>query len=287
MKKIIFVSLILLLGFAPHVFAQGFVPLAPIPGLTQGGAVDSGNLADFFNSLYKYLIGLAATLAIIQIIWGGVNIATNQDDVSKIMDDKGKIYNAIFGLVLVLSPVLVFSIINPNILNLSLNLPPIDTTITPPDNRTPAPTNSFNSSYPCSASGDCAAAQASCKNAGGVTDDRRWCLNKSGDFDGGGSCSEGESFVIKCMPIPAQNKDFSVTKNDLYECSADGNCDSASASCRSDGGRSGEAVCAIKKGNTLTIDPTGKKFDFNSPLQGSCIDGDQMAVKCIWLGAKQ
>lgn len=132
MKKIIFVSLILLLGFAPHVFAQGFVPLAPIPGLTQGGAVDSGNLADFFNSLYKYLIGLAATLAIIQIIWGGINIATNQDDVSKIMDDKSKIYNAIFGLILVLSPVLVFSIINPNILNLSLNLPPIDTTVAPP-----------------------------------------------------------------------------------------------------------------------------------------------------------
>lgn len=148
MKKIIFVSLILLLGFAPHVFAQGFVPLAPIPGLTQGGAVDSGNLADFFNSLYKYLIGLAATLAIIQIIWGGVNIATNQDDVSKIMDDKGKIYNAIFGLVLVLSPVLVFSIINPNILNLSLNLPPIGA-----DAKTapPAPTSAPSTTTPSSA----------------------------------------------------------------------------------------------------------------------------------------
>ncbi len=115
---------------------SGFVPLAPIPGLTSitdsGSAARSANLADFFNSLYKYLIGLAATLAIIQIIWGGINIATNQDDVSKIMDDKGKIYNAIFGLALVLSPVLVFSIINPNILNLSLNLPPIDLTVAPP-----------------------------------------------------------------------------------------------------------------------------------------------------------
>lgn len=124
-----FVAIVLFLGFTPlYVFAQGFVPLAAIPGLTTGEVANSGNLALFFNNLYKYLIGLAATLAIIQIIWGGISIATNQDDVSKIMDDKGKIYNAIFGLILVLSPVLVFSIINPNILNLSLNLPPLGTT---------------------------------------------------------------------------------------------------------------------------------------------------------------
>lgn len=165
MKKIILTSIVFLffgLGLTPHVLVaaepppalspaeSGFVPLAPIPGLTSitdpGSAARSTNLADFFNSLYKYLIGLAATLAIIQIIWGGVNIATNQDDVSKIMDDKGKIYNAIFGLVLVLSPVLVFSIINPNILNLSLNLPPIDTTIAPtptPVGNTPVTTETM------------------------------------------------------------------------------------------------------------------------------------------------
>ncbi len=124
-----FVAIVLFLGFTPlYVFAQGFVPLAGIPGLTTGEVAGSGNLALFFNNLYKYLIGLAATLAIIQIIWGGIAIATNKDDVSKILDEKGKIYNAIFGLILVLSPVLVFSIINPNILNLSLNLPPLGTT---------------------------------------------------------------------------------------------------------------------------------------------------------------
>lgn len=105
---------------------QGFVPLAPITGLTDPAtlnAAGSKNLADFFNNLYKYAIGLAAVLAVIQIIWAGLNIALHQDNVSSITDSKGKIYNAIFGLVLVLSPVLVFSIINPNILNLSLSLP--------------------------------------------------------------------------------------------------------------------------------------------------------------------
>jgi len=126
-------SLVLFLGFAPHVFAQGFTALAPIPGLTSPEAtsvVNADTLANFFNNLYKYLIGLAATLAVIQIIWAGINIAMHQDNVSSITDEKGKIRNAIFGLILVLSPVLVFSIINPSILNLSLNLPKLETATT-------------------------------------------------------------------------------------------------------------------------------------------------------------
>ncbi|MBU6388780.1 hypothetical protein KGQ72_02825 [Patescibacteria group bacterium] len=129
MKKIMLLSILFVsFGFVPHVLAQsGFVPLAPIPGLTQGVTADQAGLASFFNNLYKYLIGLAAALAVIMITWGGLEIAMNKDDVSKITDSKGRIYNAIFGLVLVLSPVLVFSIINPSILNLSLNLPPLDT----------------------------------------------------------------------------------------------------------------------------------------------------------------
>jgi hypothetical protein len=105
---------------------SGFVALAPIPGLTQGVTADTAGLANFFNNLYKYLIGLAAILAVIEIIWGGLEYST-QDSVSKKSDGKERIQQAIFGLVLVLSPVLVFSIINPSILNLSLNLPKLDT----------------------------------------------------------------------------------------------------------------------------------------------------------------
>lgn len=128
-KQLIFLSLLALLSFAPHVFAQGFTALAPIPGLTDpttaNSILSSQSLSSFFNNLYKYLIGLAATLAVIEIIWAGIEIAFNKEDVSKLMDNKGRIYNAIFGLILVLSPYLVFSIINPSILNLSLNLPKI------------------------------------------------------------------------------------------------------------------------------------------------------------------
>lgn len=129
-KKILLVFLpLVLFVYVPHVFAQSsFVPLAPIPGLTDTNALsvaNSTNLASFFNNLYKYAIGLAAVFAVIEIIWGGLQIST-QDSISKQGEGKERIQQAIFGLVLVLSPVLVFTIINPNILNLSLNLPPIE-----------------------------------------------------------------------------------------------------------------------------------------------------------------
>ncbi|MFI5260258.1 MAG: pilin [Candidatus Paceibacteria bacterium] len=107
---------------------SGFTALAPIPGLTDQSAtsvINSSSLASFFNNLYKYLIGLAATLAVIEIIWGGLQYATTESVGNK-EEGKNRIQQAIFGLVLVLSPVLVFSIINPSILNLSLNLPSLN-----------------------------------------------------------------------------------------------------------------------------------------------------------------
>ncbi len=129
-KKILFFSILFFfLAFAPQVFAQGFTALAPIPGLTDPDTITKlGNLtnfADFFNNLYKYVIGLAAVLAVIMIIWGGLEIST-QDSISKQGAGRERITQAIYGLILVLLPVLVFTIINPSILKLSLNLPKLD-----------------------------------------------------------------------------------------------------------------------------------------------------------------
>ncbi len=113
---------------------SGFSALVPIPGLTDTSntsVVNSDSLANFFNNLYKYLIGLSAILAIIMIIWGGIEIAFNQESISSVLEGKGKVRNAIYGLILVLSPALIFSIINPSILNLSVNLPALDTATAP------------------------------------------------------------------------------------------------------------------------------------------------------------
>jgi type IV secretory pathway VirB2 component (pilin) len=107
--------------------STSFVPLAPIPGLTQNIPATSAGIASFLNNLYKFLVGIAAILAVIEIIIGGLEIST-KDSVSKQSDGRHRITQAVLGLVLVLSPVLVFTIINPAILNLSLDsLKPLQT----------------------------------------------------------------------------------------------------------------------------------------------------------------
>src|SRR3989344_5673975 len=82
----------------------------------------------FLNNLYIFAIGIAVILAIGMIIWGGTEIALNRGSVSSVMDGKGKISQALLGLLLVLSPALVFSIITPAILNLEVNMPKLETT---------------------------------------------------------------------------------------------------------------------------------------------------------------
>jgi len=231
MRKIVIITLVVMAaGIAPHVLAQGFVALdATIPGLTDLPPTEAG-LAPFFNNLYKYLIGIAAILAIIQLIWGGLEIST-QDSVSKNKDGKERIREALFGLLLVLSPVLVFSIINPSILNLSINLKPIDLTTAPVQNtgqqRTTAqvaedaarqgrivPTTSSNemqttytSCTPetCNAVRDACLANNSIRNTG---DAQVVCLTSSGDVDPSGrtdrfyqsySCKSGENLAVQCI----------------------------------------------------------------------------------------
>lgn len=163
MKQHLLISLLIVLLFvlAPHALADtaqksGFVALAPIPGLTSPEAtsvLNSTSLANFFNNLYKYLIGLAAVIAIIEIIWGGLQISTTES-VGNITEGKKRIYQAIWGLVLILSPVVVFSLINPNILNLSLSLPELDT-------KMGAPTSGDTTLPPCVA-GNTAGAGKTC-----------------------------------------------------------------------------------------------------------------------------
>ena len=129
-KTVLILSALSFFAMASTALAQGFIPLAPIPGLTDPGTatsiINANSFASFFNNLYKYSIGLASALAVIMIIWGGLEIST-QDSVSQQSKGRERITQAILGLILVLSPVLVFSIINPSILNLSIGITPLGT----------------------------------------------------------------------------------------------------------------------------------------------------------------
>lgn len=95
----------------------GFVPLTSIPGIADAG--NASTLPSFLNNLYKLAIGVAAVLAVLQIVRAGI-MYMGGDSITEKKDAKNLITLSIGGLILVLSPVIVFSVINPKILNLEI-----------------------------------------------------------------------------------------------------------------------------------------------------------------------
>ncbi|MDP2815810.1 MAG: pilin [Rectinemataceae bacterium] len=120
MKYLPFLSLFLL-GLPLVVFGQenpGFVALTTgVPFLENVGNADS--LSTFLNDIYRVCIGVAATLAVLQIMRAGI-MYMGGDSVTEKKEAKNLIAMSIGGLILVLSPVVVFSIINPEILSLEI-----------------------------------------------------------------------------------------------------------------------------------------------------------------------
>jgi hypothetical protein len=123
---------------------SSFVPLATIPGLNDNITPTQQGIATFLNNLYTFAIGIAVILAVGMIIYGGVKYALSEVPSAK-GDGKRQITQALFGLVLVLAPALVFGIINPAILNLQVNFEALHTTwgtsgqSSPSSNYTPNP----------------------------------------------------------------------------------------------------------------------------------------------------
>ncbi len=106
----------------PTALAQegsGFVPLTSLPGLDD--VTSSNSIASFLNNLYKISIGAAAVLAVLQITRAGLMYMT-EESIAEKKEARHLITMSILGLVLVLSPALVFGIIDPRILELNVDV---------------------------------------------------------------------------------------------------------------------------------------------------------------------
>lgn len=120
-------SLLLLPLLAAAQGDQQFVPLLPsLPGIDTLQQGDS--LAVFLTQIYKICIGLAAVLAVLQLMRAGV-MYMGGDSITEKKEARNLIAVSIAGLLLVLAPVIVFSIINPKILNLDINVSSIKTEV--------------------------------------------------------------------------------------------------------------------------------------------------------------
>lgn len=117
-------TLLVLLASSPLVVfgaeTQGsFVPLTSLPGIEDFAGQSS--LPNLLNAIYRISIGAAAVIAVLQIMRAGV-LYMGGDSVTEKREAKNLLGMSIGGLLLVLSPVIVFSIINPSILSLNIGL---------------------------------------------------------------------------------------------------------------------------------------------------------------------
>jgi hypothetical protein len=118
--------------------APSFIPLTSIPGIQE--AVASDSLAILLNNLYKLCIGLAAVIAVLKIIQGGVTYMLG-DSVTEKKEAKHHIAMAVLGLVFILSPYLVFSVIDPRILKLDVDVSGLKPPAVTPQAAAPGPSN--------------------------------------------------------------------------------------------------------------------------------------------------
>lgn len=125
MKRTLLIALAALASLPLLARAQetGFQPLTDLPVFDSVKADNS--LEGFFNQLYVLCVGAAAVIAVAQIMIAGFRWATSGGSHSTIEEARSGIRNSILGLILVLSPTIVFGIINPDILRLTIDTSPL------------------------------------------------------------------------------------------------------------------------------------------------------------------
>jgi hypothetical protein len=112
MKTFYLTVIITILILPLSVFALQYPnPLVAIPGYTPGGGLQS-----FVNLIYGIAISVAALLAVIKIVIAGVKWMLS-DVVTDKSEAKKDIQGALFGLIIIISAVLIISVINPDIVN--------------------------------------------------------------------------------------------------------------------------------------------------------------------------
>jgi hypothetical protein len=131
MKKLL-LALIFVLVLIPNISfsADTYKLLEPLPCIDGVGNCKAGNMQteininDYILYVYKFSIGISVFLAIIMIIWGGFLTITSEIPYIK-TDGKGKITNALTGLVMVLISYLILATIDPRLVNINTTIEPI------------------------------------------------------------------------------------------------------------------------------------------------------------------
>ncbi len=136
MKKI---SIIFLILMPVAVYAQdlSYYLSAPLPGLT-GDKPKVTNLADYISYLFPFLLSIAAILAFVMFVIGGIEYMI-RSGAENTQEAKNRIRDALLGLLLAVGSVLILQTINPNLVTLKLDIEKIETRAYVPGENPPGP----------------------------------------------------------------------------------------------------------------------------------------------------
>lgn len=99
-----------------------YTPLVPLPGVTEPGTDHTiSNLSTYIVGMFQLLIGVAAALAVVMIVIGGIEYMST-DAIGGKSDGKKKIENALWGLALAISSYLILNTIDPSFLNSDIDV---------------------------------------------------------------------------------------------------------------------------------------------------------------------
>ncbi|MEK7151901.1 MAG: hypothetical protein AAB773_00540 [Patescibacteria group bacterium] len=87
-----------------------------------GGGNANISPGDYFNNIYRLMVGITGVLAVIMIVVGGLEYIASAANPSAKASAKNRIWAAIGGLLLALSSYLILQTINPNLVNFNLNI---------------------------------------------------------------------------------------------------------------------------------------------------------------------
>lgn len=123
MKKLfLLLSILPFFVFCGVASAQGYTLLEPGVYNDQFSVINSEtSFSDYLNLIFKIGIGIAAGLAVIQIVIGGIQYMASESPF-KLGDAKSKIEGAILGLILALGIYIFLYTINPDLVSLNLNI---------------------------------------------------------------------------------------------------------------------------------------------------------------------
>lgn len=125
-------------GYSSINAAGESTPVSPPPAPTAPTSIDTTKLSKMINQIYVWSLGIAGLLAVLMVVVGGYMKITSAGNAQQASKGTEMIWGALIGLAILFGSYLLLNTINPNLVNLQLNLDGLNgTTATPTTPTTP------------------------------------------------------------------------------------------------------------------------------------------------------